>query len=88
MDQYDNKRTTRTPRRNLHQVQGNNGEEKQRLYRGRESHRYILQVPNESVDDACEDIINYAILAKAMLTEERELRGNLLARIEQKKLNK
>jgi len=44
-----------------------------------------LQVPNESVDDACEDIINYAILAKAMLTEERELRSNLLARIEQKK---
>ena len=31
-----------------------------------------LKVPNESVDDACEDIINYAILAKAMLTEERK----------------
>tara|TARA_R110002020_G_scaffold200526_3_gene402836 strand:+ start:420 stop:785 length:366 start_codon:yes stop_codon:yes gene_type:complete len=47
-----------------------------------------LQVPNESVYDACEDIINYAILAKAMLKEERELRGKLLTRIEQKKLNK
>ena len=43
-----------------------------------------LQVPNESVYDACEDIINYAILAKAMLKEERELRGKLLTRIEQK----
>jgi hypothetical protein len=31
-----------------------------------------LQVSNESVDDACEDIINYAILAKAMLIEERK----------------
>ena len=31
-----------------------------------------LQVPNESVEDACHDIINYAILAKAMLREERE----------------
>tara|TARA_B100000131_G_scaffold123292_1_gene120434 strand:+ start:2157 stop:2486 length:330 start_codon:yes stop_codon:yes gene_type:complete len=31
-----------------------------------------LQVPNESVDDACNDIVNYAILAKAMLREERE----------------
>ena len=41
-----------------------------------------LQVPNESVDDACEDIINYAILAKAMLTEERELRAKLLNKIE------
>jgi hypothetical protein len=47
-----------------------------------------LQVPNESVDDACEDIINYAILALAMLKEERELRGKLLARVEQKRLNK
>ena len=41
-----------------------------------------LQVPNESVDDACEDIVNYAILAKAMLTEERELRAKLLNKIE------
>lgn len=31
-----------------------------------------LQVSNETVDDACEDIINYAILAKAMLREERK----------------
>ena len=31
-----------------------------------------LSVPNESVEDACEDIVNYAILAKAMLIEERE----------------
>ena len=31
-----------------------------------------LQVSDESVDDACEDIVNYAILAKAMLIEERE----------------
>ena len=31
-----------------------------------------LQVPNESVYDACEDIVNYAILAKAILTEERK----------------
>ena len=30
-----------------------------------------LQVPNESVEDACDDIVNYAILAKAMLLEER-----------------
>ena len=31
-----------------------------------------LQVLNESVEDACEDIVNYAILAKAMLIEERK----------------
>ena len=31
-----------------------------------------LQVSNESVEDACEDIVNYAILAKAMLIEERK----------------
>tara|TARA_Y100001938_G_scaffold131853_1_gene189440 strand:- start:558 stop:932 length:375 start_codon:yes stop_codon:yes gene_type:complete len=31
-----------------------------------------LQVSDESVEDACEDIVNYAILAKAMLIEERE----------------
>jgi|TARA_R110002051_G_C8678261_1_gene491380 hypothetical protein len=30
-----------------------------------------LQVPDESVEDACNDIVNYAILAKAMLLEER-----------------
>tara|TARA_R100000742_G_C4218050_1_gene42586 strand:+ start:384 stop:650 length:267 start_codon:yes stop_codon:yes gene_type:complete len=31
-----------------------------------------LQVPDESVEDACNDIVNYAILAKAMLHEERK----------------
>ena len=31
-----------------------------------------LSVTKETVDDACEDIINYAILAKAMLKQERE----------------
>ncbi len=31
-----------------------------------------LQVPDESVEDACHDIVNYAILAKAMLIEARE----------------
>jgi hypothetical protein len=31
-----------------------------------------LQVPHESVEDACHDIVNYAILAKAMLREERK----------------
>ena len=31
-----------------------------------------LSVPDESVEDACEDIVNYAILAKAMLIEERK----------------
>jgi len=30
-----------------------------------------LQVDNESVEDACNDIVNYAILAKALLLEER-----------------
>ena len=40
-----------------------------------------LQVSDESVDDACEDIVNYAILAKAMLIEERK-------RIKQNKENK
>lgn len=30
-----------------------------------------LQVAGESVDDACEDLVNYAVLAKALLTEER-----------------
>ena len=31
-----------------------------------------LQVSNESVEDACGVIVNYAILAKAMLIEERK----------------
>jgi hypothetical protein len=31
-----------------------------------------LQVAGESVDDACEDLVNYSILAKALLSEERE----------------
>ena len=30
-----------------------------------------LSVPNETVEDACDDIVNYAILAKAMLMQER-----------------
>ena len=30
-----------------------------------------LSVPNETVEDACDDIVNYAILAKAMLMEQR-----------------
>jgi hypothetical protein len=32
-----------------------------------------LKVSNESVEDACDDIVNYAILAKAMLMEERQI---------------
>ena len=31
-----------------------------------------LSVPNETVEDACDDIVNYAILAKAMLMEQRK----------------
>jgi hypothetical protein len=31
-----------------------------------------LKVANESVEDACDDIVNYAILAKAMLQEKRK----------------
>ena len=31
----------------------------------------IQRIPNETVEDACDDIVNYAILAKAMLMEER-----------------
>ena len=31
-----------------------------------------LKVAGESVEDACEDLVNYAILAKALLLEERE----------------
>ena len=30
-----------------------------------------LKVAGESVDDACEDLVNYSILAKALLSEER-----------------
>ena len=30
-----------------------------------------LSVPNATVEDACDDIVNYAILAKAMLMEQR-----------------
>ena len=40
-----------------------------------------LKVSNESVEDACDDIVNYAILAKAMLMEER-------SQIEQNKTKK
>ena len=35
-----------------------------------------LKVENESVYDACEDIINYMVLAKAMFIEERSLDEN------------
>ena len=31
-----------------------------------------LRVINESVEDACDDIVNYAILCKALLREETE----------------
>lgn len=41
-----------------------------------------LSVEGESVDDACEDIINYAILAKAMLRQEREANKNQVLRQE------
>jgi len=34
-----------------------------------------LAVSSESVDDACDDIVNYAILCKGLLREEREVRG-------------
>jgi|TARA_R110000824_G_scaffold324106_1_gene511080 hypothetical protein len=37
-----------------------------------------LQVANESVEDAFDDIVNYAILGKAMLIEEREKQKALL----------
>ena len=33
-----------------------------------------LRVINESVEDACDDIVNYAILCKALLREEAENR--------------
>lgn len=32
----------------------------------------VLAVDGESVDDACDDIVNYAILMKGLLREERE----------------
>jgi hypothetical protein len=32
----------------------------------------VLEVPGESVDDACDDLVNYAILMKGLLREERE----------------
>ena len=35
-----------------------------------------LKVDNESVDDACEDVVNYMILAKAIFKEEREKNEN------------
>lgn len=31
-----------------------------------------LSVPDETVEDACDDLVNYAILAKALLREERD----------------
>jgi hypothetical protein len=31
-----------------------------------------LKVAGETVDDSCDDLVNYAILAKALLTEERD----------------
>lgn len=36
-----------------------------------------LAVKSESVDDACDDIVNYAILCKGLLREERAARQNL-----------
>lgn len=47
-----------------------------------------LKVPNETVEDACDDIVNYAILAKAMLKEKRgvtldkKIRGSLWKELE------
>lgn len=35
-----------------------------------------LAVKGESVDDACDDIVNYAILCKGLLREEREAQVN------------
>ncbi len=32
-----------------------------------------LAVPNESAEDACLDLVNYAILAKALIIDERGL---------------
>jgi len=34
-----------------------------------------LRVMNESVEDACDDIVNYAILCKALLREEAETKS-------------
>ena len=34
-----------------------------------------LAVSGESVDDACDDIVNYAILCKGLLREERGVHG-------------
>tara|TARA_R110000751_G_scaffold304514_1_gene420037 strand:+ start:625 stop:963 length:339 start_codon:yes stop_codon:yes gene_type:complete len=36
-----------------------------------------LRVVNESVEDACDDIVNYAILCKALLREEAENKKGL-----------
>tara|TARA_R100001460_G_scaffold31574_3_gene62158 strand:- start:649 stop:1014 length:366 start_codon:yes stop_codon:yes gene_type:complete len=35
-----------------------------------------LRVENESVEDACDDIVNYAILCKALLIEELQNRDD------------
>jgi len=35
-----------------------------------------LRVTNESVEDACDDIVNYAILCKALLIEETETKNH------------
>jgi|TARA_R100000084_G_scaffold105758_1_gene63428 hypothetical protein len=35
-----------------------------------------LRVANESVEDACDDIVNYAILCKALLIEETETKNH------------
>tara|TARA_R100001440_G_scaffold24346_2_gene39709 strand:+ start:7469 stop:7825 length:357 start_codon:yes stop_codon:yes gene_type:complete len=37
-----------------------------------------LSVPDETVADACEDIVNYAILSKALLQEERKKKSPTL----------
>lgn len=37
----------------------------------------VLAVDGESVDDACDDIVNYAILMKGLLREEREKKAKL-----------
>lgn len=36
-----------------------------------------LKVSGESVDDACDDVVNYAILMKGLLREEREKKATL-----------
>jgi len=35
-----------------------------------------LKVDNESIDDACEDVVNYMILTKAIFKEQREKNEN------------